>query len=116
MARPVVAVITARTAAKHGSWDDDVELVPASVVAELQQRGVLVVLAASTTAQSNVSVDLPVAEVAGIVVYTVGAPEGQALTALEAFASERSVPLLQVSGDGSVENAVLDSFAGDLRD
>ena len=116
MARPVVAVMTAHTIAKHGYWHDGVELVPAELVTQLQARGALVVLVPSSAVQSNGSVELPIAALAGVVVYTVDRPEAQSVRAIEAFAEEHSVPLLRISGDGSADDSALDSFASEFAE
>lgn len=115
MARPIVAVVMAHTRAKHGPWDEDVELVPAGLVDKLQQQGALVVLVPSTEREDAGLTDLSIPALAGIVGYSVTAEGNSAAGNLAGFASERSLPYLAVSGDGSVDESAVEEFAAALR-
>ena len=105
----------AHTRATHGPWDEDVELVPAALVDKLQQQGALVVLVPATGREDADLVALSIPALAGIVVYSVTADGNSAAADFAAFASERSLPYLAVSGDGSVDESAIDEFAFALR-
>ena len=115
MARPIVAVVMAHTRAKHGPWNEDVELVPAALVDKLQQQGALVVLVPSAGRGGPDLVNLSIPGLAGVVEYSVNADGSSTADEVAAFASERSVPHLAVTGDGTVDESAIQSFAAALR-
>jgi hypothetical protein len=115
MARPIVAVVMAHTQAKHGPWDEPVELAPSALVDNLQQKGALIVLVPSTEREGLGLADFTMPALAGIVSYSVTADGNSTGGDVAAFASERSLPYLAVSGDGSVDESAVEEFAAALR-
>jgi hypothetical protein len=114
MARPIVAVVMAHTRAKHGPWDEEVELAPTALVDKLQHMGALVVLVPSAGREGSGLADLSIPALAGVVAYSVTRGGNGAGSDVAAFASERSLPYLAVSGDGAADASALEEFASAL--
>ena len=116
MSRPVVAVVAGKTRAKHGPWDEVVELVPVELIDRLQEQGCLVVVLPSMARNRGEWAGLDIAGLAGIVIYSAEDGAAAADDLFKASADDRPLPVLHVSGDGSLDERTFAMFASQVSE
>lgn len=98
-----MAVLAKRTRAKHGLWDEAVQLVPVQLVDRLQRSGCLVIVLPSMADNADTWAGLDIPALAGIVIYSVEDGANAAGGSFRASVDECPLPVLRISGDGSLD-------------